>query len=101
MRKKSETSFEEMYARVILNAHHEIAHYPIRQLKNFDILEASTMFKELVHCILFNPLKSKQFHEVGRTITMLHMKKLWLINLMQCVPNHIAKYVVHAAEPGP
>lgn len=62
--------------------------------KNLDILEASTMFEGLVHCILFNPLKSKQFHEVGRTITTLHVKRLRLINRVQCVPNHIAKYVV-------
>lgn len=52
------------------------------------------MFKDPVHCILFNPLKSKQFHEVGRAITILHVKKLRLINLTPCVPNHIAKFVV-------
>ena len=62
--------------------------------KNVDILEASTMFKELVHCILFNPLKSKQFHKVGTAITVLHVKKLRLINLTSCVPNHIAKFVL-------
>lgn len=52
------------------------------------------MFKELVHCILFNLLKSKQFHEVGRAISILHVKKLRPINLTQCVPSHTAKYVV-------
>lgn len=55
-REESETSFEETCARVILNTYHKTAECQVDQTsrKSFDSLWASTVFKELVHCILFN-----------------------------------------------
>ena len=56
IREKSETSFEGICARVILNTYCTTAEYKIDQTtrKNIDILLASTVFKELVSGILFN-----------------------------------------------
>lgn len=56
IREKSETSFEAICARVILNTYRKTAEYETDQTtrKNIDILLASTVFKELVSGILFN-----------------------------------------------
>lgn len=56
MREESESSFREICVRVLLNTYYKTAEYQTNETtrKNIHIPWASTIFKELVHCILFN-----------------------------------------------